>query len=107
MKSFFKLKYSDIKMLLFKKAALKPLYVNGQKTDTLEAVTVEATCSTCDLKIVLPPQAELLDIIESRFQFGDRFALEEEFDVEDIQICMFGETLSVKVYAQLRKEGNQ
>ncbi len=97
-------KISSTKMQLFKKAAPKYCYIDGQKTDQLESITIEATCPECDVKIILPPHLELLREIETHFQFGSRFSLEELFEVEDIQVSIYKDELSVKIYANLRRE---
>ena len=98
------IKISNTKELLFIKAELKFKYSDHQPTDIPENVVIDATCPTSDLKILLPPQEELLILVQNRFQFGDRFTLDEEFEVDDIQISIYNDALTIKIYADLKEE---
>lgn len=94
---------SRTKNLLYTNAESKYQYVNHQRTDVLENVVVDATCPDIEVKILLPPKEELLNIVQSRFQFGDRFVLDDVFDVEDIQVSIYNDALTVKIYATLKE----
>ena len=98
------IKISTTKELLFIKAEMKMKYSNHQPTDIPENIVIDATCPTSDLKILLPPQEELLILVQKRFQFGDRFTLDDEFDVEDIQISIYNDALTIKIYAELKED---
>ena len=98
------IKKSSLGRLLFGNVKQTFSWKNGKPTDELAAITINATCAEGDVKIILPPQAKLFYTIEQKFQFGKLFNLEDIFEVEDVIISIYKDSLSIKILADIKEE---
>lgn len=102
--SFRNISINALKEGLFDHAAQKPFYLKGQATDKIENTVLFIFVKGGSAQVLLPPEEGLDEKLNSRFDFGQKFFIEDTFDIEDIKISIYNGELSIKIFATLKED---
>lgn len=90
---------------IFTGVAEKYVYLEGKKTDVLESVVLTTIADGLgEVNIIFPAKNGLADQIDSMFNFGQPFfinELEAFGTVEDVKISIYNNSLTFKVHMKV------
>lgn len=88
-----------VKKLVFGEVKNVAKYVDGQKTNDFEGVSIKCFAKDIgEIQIILPYQANLVDEIKQRYSFASVFDIDEFGSIQDIKISIFKENLNIKLF---------
>ena len=101
MKSIF---VSKLYVGIFLSVTEKAEFLDGKATGKKENVVLKLATECGDVQVLLPYSEKRQEIFAQKFSFGDKIAIQDVFQVEDIKISIYRDELSVKIYADYEIE---
>ena len=101
MKSIF---MSKLDMGIFLSITEKAEFVDGKPTGKKESIVIKLATECGDVQVLLPYSEKRQETLAQKFSFGDKIAIHDVFQVDDIKVSIYKDELSVKIYADYEIE---
>lgn len=97
-------KISRMLHCIVKSVATKNVYADGKDTGIVENIVITCYSPDGEFKILLEPNAGILEKLKNAFSFGDILEIPDVFQIHDVAFTLYKDEVIFKIIAELKEE---